>query len=106
MAEERIKQRLRHEKEKARDLLVYEGRQVMYEDNKVICLTAIMAPFFESKIRIVLNKVEQQDEQIMRNLNVLPNQRREIWCREEGKRRFKKIEVMDKGTRVIFDPCQ
>jgi len=106
MPEERIKQRRRREKEKVKALLIYEGCQVTDVNNKIIDLSASIIPFFARKIRIALDKIEPEDYKIIRTYRVLSNERREIWCRENGMGKFKKVEVKDSETAVIYDPCQ
>ena len=93
MSDEAIKRRLRYEKGKAIKELMADGYIVTESNNRIICLCACRPPFFERKIRIVLDSVSHADFVIMDRYIVLENQTKEIWCAEKGKSRFRKVEI-------------
>ena len=95
MSDEAIKRRLRYEKGKAIKELLRDGYILTESNNRIISFSACRPPFFERKIRIVLDTVTVTDLRIMGTYGVLQNQTKEIWCSEKGKTRFRKIEIRD-----------
>jgi len=104
MKREAIKDRLKYQKAKAKKRYQKMGATIMESDNEVICFTANFRTH-EDKVRVVLDRITEDDINAMKEINVYPNQSRQILCAVKGKWDPLLIELLDDTrVKVLYDP--
>jgi len=83
MSKSNIKQRIRRAKNKAKKDLEAQKYTIINSDNDIICFTATFGQMIEKKIRIVVDEITPDDIALIKKLNVLNGQTKEIWCRRD-----------------------
>ena len=76
--------------------------KIMNSDNEIFCLSACKAGILESKVRVVINRITKEDRDLIFSFPILQNQTKEIWCRIEGTKGWKR-EVYNYRNELI-DP--
>jgi len=107
MADVAVKQRLRYEKAKAKQYLLEDGYAITEGDNNPVCFSAVKEPFYERKIKIVIDRIEKEDIKAMDIFPCLNNQTKEIWLVEKGGQKFRKFRVVEGGLSELWPTgCQ
>jgi len=89
MSEEKNAQRIRDAKDSAMAEYLDRGYDVSPSDNKKYCFSAMdKAKTHECKVRVVVDHITSQDVEIITKLPILPNQRKEIMCRQFGRKKW------------------
>ena len=83
MSEEAIKRRIRYAKESAKKELKQLHHTITNSDNEIICFTATFGSFLERKIRVIVDKITDNDIELIKKYNIISNQTKEIWCKKE-----------------------
>lgn len=80
--DEAIKSRIADAKESAKEYYQSMGYRILNSDNETICFTAVdMAGTHERKVRVVVDKITEQDIKLILSLRIPPNGTKEIICR-------------------------
>lgn len=87
MAEEAIKQKLYRAKKRISDILERSGYTVMVLDNHIFHLEAIREKEIR-KIRVAIDEIRKEDEDLVRNCELPIICTKEIWCKKSGGRHF------------------
>jgi len=92
MSEETIKRRVADAKESAKEK--YRGLKfdIINSDNEVFCFIASKAGIYEAKIRVVVDKISEEDISIVKKTRILPNQTKAILCRPYKSRKWSTLE--------------
>ena len=86
-AEDRIVYAKKSAKQMCKDL----GYDIINSDNEIFCFTASIAGIYERKIRIVVDRVTEEDRGLIEKIRILPNQTKEIWCRPYNSRKWETL---------------
>lgn len=101
MSRDSAKSRIPYAKQKAKTELERDLYLVSNSDNKSYCFLATKSPFYERKIRVVVDEITDTDLKIIKQLKILPNQTKEIWCKKFKERDWEKL-----AFDYLNNPCQ
>ena len=85
------KRRTAHAKECAKAMFRSVGYDIFNSDNQVYCFTASIGGIFERKVRVVVDKISQEDKDLVARLRIQNTQTKEIWCRPYNSREWERI---------------
>ena len=93
MPDEAIIRRLNRAKSSATSILIDAQFQIIPSDNSIFCIVGVSKNWIRM-VRIAVDEITANDIKIVESIIIPPNCTREIWCREEGKKKFviKEIE--------------
>jgi len=83
--------RTAHAKEAAKGLFRSVGYDIFNSDNQVYCFTASIGGIFERKVRVVVDKISQEDKDLVEKLRIQSTQTKEIWCRPYNSREWERV---------------
>ena len=83
--------RTAHAKEAAKGLFRSVGYDIFNSDNQVYCFTASIGGIFERKVRVVVDKISQEDKDLVEKLRIQNTQTKEIWCRPYNSREWERV---------------
>jgi len=93
MSEEAIKRRIADAKESAKEKYRGLNFNITNSDNEVFCFIATSkAGIYEAKVRVVVDKISEEDVCIVKKMRILPNQTKAILCRPYKSRKWKTLE--------------
>jgi len=100
-----MKRQLRYAKKIAKQKLVDLQHTVIDSDNKIVCFTATFGDYVERKIRVVVDDISDKDISLIKQLNILSGQTKEIWCKKKGQKDFVYL-IFNKDNNIVpcFDP--
>jgi hypothetical protein len=100
-----IVRRIREAKESAIADFREMGYEIIKSDNEVFCFIASKAAgptvLHECKVRVVVDKITDHDQSLVKRQRLLPSQTKVILCREFGHKKFIRIELD-----YLNNPCQ
>ena len=93
MSDEAIIKRLNRAKSAAISILTEAEFKIIPLDNKDFCILGVRKKEIRM-IRVVIDEITANDIKIIKDFDVPPGIcTKEIWCREEGKRKFEMKEI-------------
>jgi len=92
MSDEAIKRRIADAKMKAKQKFLDVGYIVYNSDNEIFCFIANKIGCHECKVRVVVDKITDQDIELVRAQRILLGQTKAIWCRKYGCSEWVKLE--------------
>lgn len=106
MPDEKIMQRLRYQKKKAKDRFGYLGAEIINSDNHIICFEANFTTH-EDKVRVILDEFRELDFEQMKRVSVKEGQSRIVWCGIKNVRDPYIVDLTrDLEVRIRNDPFQ
>jgi len=92
MSNEAIKRRIFDAKQRAKQKFLDVGYIVYNSDNEIFCFIANKIGCHECKVRVVVDKITDQDIELVRAQRILLGQTKAIWCRKYGCSDWVKLE--------------
>ena len=91
MGQSSVEDRISYAKKSAKERCRNLGYDVINSDNEIFCFMASIAGIHERKIRVVVDKITEDDITIVKRFRIPSNQTKEIWCRPYGSRNWKTL---------------
>ena len=99
-----VKDRLAYAKSKRKKKCMKEGALIIASDNSIVCVIAQYGTN-ERKMRVVIDKITEQDIRLLKQVSVFPHQSREIWCSFHKEQDELGVELLpDDQIRILYDP--
>jgi len=93
MSEETVKRRLLRAKRRATDKLIKVGYKIIQSDNNFFCIIATREREIRM-IRVVIDKITEQDIEIIKDWQHPGTCSKEIWCKNLGSQNFEIKEIL------------
>ena len=92
MGDPAIKKRLARAKEAAIDNLLKNGHKIIPSDNSIFCILGVRKKEIRM-IRVVVDKIKDEDIKIVQAFEPPGICTKEIWCRKGGQKDFEITEI-------------